>query len=125
MYAERRLPVRILTVRRLPVKTRALLLPDQVVSAVCGKARVPSAVKERLLVTFMMQQQELQQEVKQQQYKLEQEIRERSQWQLAAKEAEHLVHNRTTELLVLKGCMNLRGVLEFVENEAKKFGAPN
>ena len=86
---------------------------------------MPSAVRERLLVTFMMQQQELQQEMKQQQYKLEQELRERSQWQLAAKEAQHLVHNRTTELLVLKGCMNLRGVLEFAENEAKKFGGPN
>jgi len=26
--------------------------------------------------------------------------------------------------LVLKGCMNLRGLLEFVEDEAKRFGAP-
>ena len=68
---------------------------------------------------------ELDQELKQQQYKLEQEIRERAQRQLAAKDAEFMVHNRTTELLVLKGCMNLRGILEFVENEAKKSGAPN
>lgn len=127
--------------RRAPVtrrvaKAQALLLPDQVLTAVCGDARVPSAVRERLLVTFITQQRELEQQVRQQQDrlqdkleqqqdKLEREIRERSRWQLAAKDAEHLVHNRTTELLVLKGCMNLRGVLEFVENEAKKFGAPN
>ncbi|DBA94831.1 TPA: hypothetical protein ACH3X1_002372 [Trebouxia sp. C0004] len=138
-------------------RSYALLLPDQVLSEVCGTARVPSAVRERLLVTFMTQQRELEQQLReleqqqqqhqreleqemkqkqdkledkleQQQDKLEREIRERSQWQLAAKDAQHLVQSRTTELLVLKGCMrcmNLRGVLEFVENEAKKFGAPN
>ena len=121
---------------RRPTKAHALLLPDQVLTAVCGDARVPSAVRERLLVTFMTQQRELKQQhqreleqkqdkLDQQQDKLEREIRERSQWQLAAKDAQHLVHNRTTELLVLKGCMNLRGVLESVESEAKKFGAPN
>ncbi|KAL3156480.1 hypothetical protein ABBQ38_000784 [Trebouxia sp. C0009 RCD-2024] len=129
-------PYSVTLARRAPTrrvaKVHALLLPDQVLTAVCGNARVPSAVRERLLVTFMTQQRELEQEMKhkqdkldQQQDKLEREIRERSQWQLAAKDAEHLVQNRTTELLVLKGCMNLRGVLEFVENEAKKFGAPN
>ena len=114
---------------RRPTKAHALLLPAQVLTAVCGDARVPSAVRERLLVTFMTQQRELKQQhqreleqkqdkldqqqdkLDQQQDKLEREIRERSQWQLAAKDAQHLVHNRTTELLVLKGCMNLRRFL--------------
>lgn len=49
---------------RRVAKAHALLLPDQVLSEVCGNARVPSAVRERLLVTFMTQQQELEQEMK-------------------------------------------------------------
>ena len=110
-------------------------------------------MRERLLVTFVKQQRELEQEhreverslqqqhqkleqehrelersLQQQHQKLEQElkqeIRERVQWQLAAKDAEFLVQTRTLDLLILKGCMNLRGVLEFVETEAKKSGAP-
>ena len=135
------------------IRPRALLEPDQLLTTVIGDARVPSAVKERLLVTFVKQQRELEQEhraleqehralerslqqehralersLQQEHQKLEQELkqemRERAQWQLAAKDAEFLVHARTLDLLVLKGCMNLRGVLEFVENEAKKSGAP-
>ena len=107
---------------------QAVLGPDQLLTEVCGEARVPSAVRERLLVTFMKEQQQLQQQLQQLQQqlhqKLDQETRERARWEVAATRAQFLIERRTQDLLVLKGCMNLRGVLEFVENEAKKSGGP-
>ena len=130
-----------------------IIPPEQLLTRVIGSSRVPSAVRERLLVTYLGQQQaqqslhqaqqQAQQALQQAQQalhqsqqeelrqKLEQEIRERARWEVAAaqvqdlkSQAQNLVERRTHQLLVLKGCMNLRGLLEFVEDEAKRFGAP-
>ena len=56
--------------------------------------------------------------------KLEHEMRERARWEVSAAQVQDLVERRTHQLLVLKGCMNLRGLLDIVEDEAKRFGAP-
>ena len=42
-------------------RVQAVLGPDQLLTEICGKARVPSAVRERLIVTFVKEQQQLQQ----------------------------------------------------------------
>lgn len=131
--------------RKRKSSPRAGIAPDQLLSAVCGKARVPSAVRERLLVTFANEQQaqhqqlqqlqqklddraeetrELQQKLDDRADRLDQETRERARWEVKAVRAQFLVQERTQALLVLKGCSNLRGLLEFVETEAQKSGGP-
>ena len=118
--------------RKRKLSPRAAIAPDQLLSEVCGNARVPSAVRERLLVTFANEQQAQHQQLQQLQQKLndradrlDQETRERARWEVKAVRAQFLVQERTQALLVLKGCLNLRGLLEFVETEAQKSGGPS
>ena len=116
-------------------QAQAAISPEQFLTRVFGSSRVPRIVRERLLVTYFGQQQAQQQLHQSQQEelrnKLEHEMRERARWEVSAaqvqdlkNQAQNLMERRTHQLLVLKGCMNLRGLLEFVEDEAKRFGAP-
>ncbi len=70
------------------------------------------------------QLEELRQKLESQQYQLLQEARERARWEVSATHYKHLTDLRTREVLVLTGRMNLRGLLEYAEIEAKKSGAP-
>lgn len=92
---------------------QALLRPDQLLPTICGKARVPAAVRERILIAFFTQEQELLElqhavimqqpanDVKQQTFftqqdnrdqELVQELRAHAHWEVAHKTRSNVAH---------------------------------
>lgn len=70
------------------------------------------------------QLEELRQKLESQHNQLLQEIRERARWEVSATHYQNLTDLRTQEVLVLTGRMNLRGLVEYAEIQAKRSGAP-
>ena len=114
--------VRLRCSRQVTLHVYSAIKPEKLLETVFGKSRVPSAVRERCLTYFFDQQQEMQQQQQDVVALLLSEKDERARWQVTATRSKSLLERRTEEVLMLKGCMNMRGVLEYVEEESRKIG---
>lgn len=123
-------------------QAQAAIIPEELLKRVVGTSRVPAEVRVRLLVIYYGQQQaqqeakalyqslhqaeqaELWQKLESQHNELSQEISESTRWESSASYYQHLTDLRTQEVLELTGRMHLKGLLEYAEIDAKRFGAP-